>query len=209
MGIASNKTATMKKSLSALSAILLACACHGQDAWVKLAWDRSTDSTVTGYKVYYSQLGSGSMGLVNAGDTNQVVVSALIRIQTYSFYAVAYNAVGLESVPSNMVQYTVPGATNPPPSNVLPAPTNLRAQIIQREAGNVYRVDLIWSSIRDADTEIWQSIKGEPFSLVATVPAGTMHATFHLRRREYTFKTRSVNAYGQSPFSNNTILSFQ
>src|SRR6266571_6397176 len=81
---------------------------------VTLAWDRSTDSTVTGYKLYYTDVAAGSTSAINVGNATTNTVSGLVETKTYSFDVVAYNASGVESVPSNVINYSVPSANTAP-----------------------------------------------------------------------------------------------
>src|SRR6185295_16390570 len=51
---------------------------------------------------------------VNAGNVTSNTVSGLVETKTYSLYVVSYNASGVESVPSNVINYTVPSANTAP-----------------------------------------------------------------------------------------------
>jgi hypothetical protein len=73
-----------------------------------LMWDPSEDPSVTGYKVYYEEVGSGITNVVDAGESNTVTLTNLAPTLTYRFYVSAYNAEGLESDPSNVLQLTIP-----------------------------------------------------------------------------------------------------
>src|SRR5947199_113292 len=81
---------------------------------VTLAWDRSTDSTVTGYKLYYTDVAAGSTSAINVGNLTTNTVSGLVDSKAYSFNVVAYNSSGAESLPSNVINYTAPGVNTPP-----------------------------------------------------------------------------------------------
>lgn len=86
---------------------------------VTLAWDNSTDPTVTGYNIYYGVRSRGYTNIVNAGLTNTATVSNLVASTTYFFAATAYNSAGLESDFSVEVSYRIPDQprpTNPPVS---------------------------------------------------------------------------------------------
>ena len=86
--------------LLGLSALFLAWTPLTQGAQsVTTAWDRSTDSTVTGYKLYYTDVSAGTTSAINAGNVATSTVSGLLETKTYSFNVVAYNASGTESVP--------------------------------------------------------------------------------------------------------------
>src|SRR5260370_41089664 len=63
---------------------------------VVLAWDPSTDPTVTGYNVYYGTASHAYTNVISAGATNSIVVSNLTSGVTYYFAAPTYNLAGLE-----------------------------------------------------------------------------------------------------------------
>ena len=98
-----------------LSALFLAWSPFAQGVQsVTMAWDRSTDSTVSGYKLYYTDVATGTTSASNAGNASSNTVSGLLETKTYSFNVVAYNASGVESLPSNLINYTVPSSTGTP-----------------------------------------------------------------------------------------------
>src|SRR6266571_8973481 len=106
---------TTRFFLLGLSALFLAWSPFAQGAQsVTTAWDRSTDSTVTGYKLYYTDVSTGTTSAINAGNVTSNTVPGLVETKTYSFDVVAYNASGVESVPSNVINYTVPSANTAP-----------------------------------------------------------------------------------------------
>ena len=106
---------TTRFLLLGLSALFLAWSPFAQATQsVTLAWDRSTDTTVTGYKLYYTDVAAGSTSAINAGNVTSNTVPGLLETKTYSFYVVSYNASGVESVPSNVISYTVPSANTAP-----------------------------------------------------------------------------------------------
>src|SRR5438445_6621438 len=106
---------TTRFFLLGLSALFLAWSPFAQGTQsVTTAWDRSTDSTVTGYKLYYTDVSTGTTSAINAGNVTSNTVPGLVETKTYSFDVVAYNASGVESVPSNVINYTVPSANTAP-----------------------------------------------------------------------------------------------
>ena len=75
---------------------------------VKLAWDASPSSGVTGYKIYY-RTASGRSGLpLDVGNVTTATISNLNDSTTYVFSVTAYNPSGIESARSNEVSYTTP-----------------------------------------------------------------------------------------------------
>jgi hypothetical protein len=89
---------------------------------VMLAWDPSSDPTVTGYNVYYGSSSRNYTNVIPAGSATSATVSNLVSGVTYYFAATTYTATGLESDYSAEASYSVP-APNAPPT--LDALTNL------------------------------------------------------------------------------------
>jgi hypothetical protein len=81
-------------------------------ASVTLAWDPSPSSGIAGYRLHYGTSSGTHPNIINVGNVTTATVSRLTAGQKYYFVATAYNAVGLESPPSNEVSVTV--AANPP-----------------------------------------------------------------------------------------------
>src|SRR5579859_7662591 len=96
---------------------------------VALAWDASTDPTVTGYKVYYGATSRNYTNVVLACTATSATVSNLANGVTYYFAATTVTLDGLESVYSTEASYAVPLLNTPP---TLDALTNLT---INQDAG--------------------------------------------------------------------------
>ncbi len=79
---------------------------------VRLAWNASPSSGVTGYRVYYRTSSGSQSSSVNAGDVLTATVSDLDDATTYLFSVTAYNSAGLESSRSNEVSYHDSGVTS-------------------------------------------------------------------------------------------------
>ena len=75
---------------------------------VTLAWDPSTDPTVTGYNVYYGGASGTYTNEICAGNATNVTISGLVQGATYYFAATTYAASGMESPFSSEVSYLVP-----------------------------------------------------------------------------------------------------
>jgi chitinase len=107
-----------------LGVILAACValfygCRAEGATVTLAWDPNTEPDIAGYKIYYGSPPGTYTNVVNPGNVTNTTITDLEAPFTYAFYATCYNTSGLESEPSNVVQYTVPNPEPPaPPQNV-------------------------------------------------------------------------------------------
>jgi hypothetical protein len=85
---------------------LFCSAAHGVQ--ITLAWDPSSNSTVTGYKLYWGTQSGQYALLADVGNTTTETVADLQAGTTYYFAATAYNAKGTESTHSNEAAYTVP-----------------------------------------------------------------------------------------------------
>jgi hypothetical protein len=81
------------------AAVLYACPCT-------LAWNNSSNSSAVGYALYYGITGSAVTNRLDVGMTNTVTFYNLLASSNYFFYVVAYDAVGTESLPSEVVDYS-------------------------------------------------------------------------------------------------------
>jgi hypothetical protein len=75
---------------------------------VTLAWDASPDPAVVGYALYYGVVNSSTTNRLDLGTTTSVTVTNLYAGSNYFFFVAAFNAFGMESVPSNMLLYRPP-----------------------------------------------------------------------------------------------------
>jgi hypothetical protein len=82
---------------------------------VSLEWDASPDATVTGYIVYYGTESGRYGSSTNVGNQLQARVDGLETGRRYYFVVTAYNAEGLESVPSNEADAEIPSVPSPGP----------------------------------------------------------------------------------------------
>lgn len=73
----------------------------GATSGVTLAWNRSSTTNVTGYRVYYGVVSRNYSNSVVAGNVTTNTVPGLVNGVTYFFAVTAYNASGLESNFSN------------------------------------------------------------------------------------------------------------
>jgi hypothetical protein len=85
---------------------------------VTLAWDPSTDPTVTGYNIYYGGASGTYTNEICAGNATNATISGLVQGATYYFAATTYAASDMESPLSSEVSYLVP--PNVPPVNQRP-----------------------------------------------------------------------------------------
>ena len=77
---------------------------------VSLAWDRSSDSSVIGYRIYYGMATQTYTNMVDVGNATNVTISGLADGTTNYFAATAYDILGLESDYSSELSYSVPTA---------------------------------------------------------------------------------------------------
>ena len=78
---------------------------------VKLMWDASTNTCVAGYKVCYGKVNSTVTNSLDVGNSLETAVANLTAGTNYFFQIVAYDVYGVESDPSNQIQYTPPVLT--------------------------------------------------------------------------------------------------
>jgi hypothetical protein len=83
---------------------------------LKLAWDPSPDTSVTGYRLYYGTSGGSYTNVVDAGNRTDYTVTGLDAGTTYYFAATAYTGAGDESTFSNVTSYSLPGSPSAPSS---------------------------------------------------------------------------------------------
>jgi hypothetical protein len=106
-------------TLVSLSTTLLFIA-DAHAAQVMLAWDRNTQSGITGYKVYYGIASGNYTYNQDVGNVTTYTVTGLNSGTTYYFVATDYTASNTESGYSNEVSTTTPtapGTNNPPVAN--------------------------------------------------------------------------------------------
>jgi len=88
--------------------ILTALITSVQAASVTLAWNRSTNAIVAGYKIHDGVATHTYTNIVNAGNATNTIISGLIPGTTYYFVATTYTASGVESLFSGELSYSVP-----------------------------------------------------------------------------------------------------
>jgi hypothetical protein len=85
-------------------------------ASLKLAWDPSPDTSVTGYRLYYGTSSGSYTNVVDAGNRTDYTVTGLDAGTTFYFAATAYTGTGDESTFSNETTYSLPGSPSTPSS---------------------------------------------------------------------------------------------
>jgi len=106
---------------------------------VTLAWNRSSNTNVAGYNIYYGGASGTYTNEISAGNATNATVSGLVQGTTYYFAVTTCAASGMESPFSSEISYTVPSSNNLPtitltaPSNgagyTAPATINLAASV--------------------------------------------------------------------------------
>jgi hypothetical protein len=72
-----------------------------------LAWNASTSSLVTGYKLYYGTQSGNYTNSIDTGTQTQGTITGLQDSVTYYSAVTAYDAQGAESPPSNQVNFVI------------------------------------------------------------------------------------------------------
>jgi fibronectin type 3 domain-containing protein len=75
---------------------------------VKLNWQASTSTGVTGYKVYRSTISGGYYGLLTSLAALTFTDTAVQSGATYYYVVAAVNSAGLQSAYSNQVKAVIP-----------------------------------------------------------------------------------------------------
>ncbi|HMP82424.1 MAG TPA: fibronectin type III domain-containing protein [Verrucomicrobiota bacterium] len=96
-------------------ATVLVCASPMFAAQVTVGWDPSPGSSVTGYKVYCSTNSGEYFMQLDAGNNTIATITNLTEGVRYIFVVTAYTESGVESLPSNELEYQVP--VTPPPNS--------------------------------------------------------------------------------------------
>jgi hypothetical protein len=81
---------------------------------VTLAWDPSSDPSITGYRLHYGVSSGNYTATIDPGNITTATVTQLNAGITYFFVVTAYDGAGVESLPSNEVSLTI--SVLPPPA---------------------------------------------------------------------------------------------
>jgi len=107
---------------------------------VTLGWNASPDPSVVGYQVYDGRSSQIYTNIINVGSKTSVTVSNLAVGGTYYFAVTAYDVLGLESLFSNELSYTVPSGTVAPRLQVQLLPGRLLRLSAAGLVGQTYQV---------------------------------------------------------------------
>ena len=78
-----------------------------------LLWNQNPEPNIAGYKVFHGEVNT-SPTMINVGNVLSRAFTNLVAGRTYFFYVTAYNTAGLESNPSQTLNYTSPAQNQPP-----------------------------------------------------------------------------------------------
>jgi Divergent InlB B-repeat domain/Fibronectin type III domain len=81
------------------------------DPSLVLAWNPSASPEVVGYLVYYGNDGTNLASAVDVGTNTSVTMPGLQAGTTNAFEVVGYDINGVQSPPSNLIEYSVPTVT--------------------------------------------------------------------------------------------------
>ncbi len=96
--------------------IILISVAYAAASQVTLAWDASTSTGVTGYRLHVGTAPGSYAQSFDAGNTTSYTVTNLTAGVTYYFVATAYDSAGNTSGYSNEVSTTIPGGTAATPA---------------------------------------------------------------------------------------------
>src|SRR6266571_4108691 len=91
-----------------LALLVLLCASPAFASDVRLAWDANSETTLSGYKLYYGTASRNYATVINVANRTTYTVTAL-GPGTYYFAVTAYDTLGNESAFSNEVFTTIAG----------------------------------------------------------------------------------------------------
>jgi hypothetical protein len=104
---------------------------------VTLAWNRSSDTNVAGYNIYYGGASGAYTNEISVGNATNATISGLVQGTVYYFAATTYAASGMESPFSSEVSYTVP---IPPGVQLGVKPTRQFTLTVTGTIGHTYNI---------------------------------------------------------------------
>lgn len=125
-------------------------ALSGPGNFVTLAWDRSPDSSVAGYRIYYGAASGNYTNSIVVGNVTTNAVQGLTSGVTYFFAVTAYDASGLESSFSNETSNTAP--TGLPTVQLRMAANGQAVLTVQGQIGHTYEIQA------SQDLKTWTAI---------------------------------------------------
>jgi hypothetical protein len=135
-------------------------------ASVTLAWDPSTNPSVTGYRIYWGTTSGSYTNSANAGNSFIYTVSGLNSGTTYYFVATCYTGTGAESGYSNQVSTTTPAAA-PSKTTLSVTPAWIIADTADFNGDG--KIDILWRNTATGQNVLWY-MNGAEFSGSGTLP---------------------------------------
>jgi len=167
----------MRVLLPSLLLVTLSCFQPGSaDASqsLTLAWSPSPDPSVVGYNIYSGLTNHVFDHKVSVAGANSVTIAGLLEGNTYYFVATAYNAAGLESLPTGEISYTVPGARL-----TVTQTKNGVASTIQIASANLVRAS--WTLQSSPDLKTWSTLSTGSNSAVQVTVSNTFAPAAYFR----------------------------
>jgi uncharacterized protein (UPF0333 family) len=177
-------------------AIAVPCFCliapsPAEASQVNLAWNRNSESTVTGYKVHYGTASRSYTTTVDVGNSITHTVSSLDAGKTYYFAVTAYDGTERESGYSNEVSYTTSmGCTAPARPGSISYPSS----------NTTGSFTVSWAGVTEATSYVLERSTSSTFSLASQVYTGsaTSFTQTSLGSGTYYYRVRTVNSCGTS-----------
>jgi hypothetical protein len=149
---------------------------------VRLAWLPSADPQVTGYNIYQGTASGAYTRMEDVGNATTAVISNLTAGTTYFFAVTAYDAIGLESLPSNEASCTVPLPTVSLSLSKVEATASLEAFAIASTGSAPAQ----WALEMSRDLKLWNTITlGTNSTALVTVAVCAAPATFFRLKSDF------------------------
>ena len=150
---------------------------------VTLAWNASTSTDATGYRIYYGAASRNYTNSIVAGNVTSNTIPGLVIGVTYYFSVVAYNSSGLESTFSNEIMYTVPGGLAQ--LQILVAANKQAILTVTGKVGHTYEIQTT------ADLKTW--------TVIGTVTLGASGSTNYTNTNAGSFPKRFYRTRDTQP----------
>src|SRR5688572_27563906 len=148
------------------TAALFCCVVAAQaQSRVTLAWDRNSETNITGYKLYSGTVTRVYTDVINVGNVTTASMSNLAAGVTYRFAVTAYNALGTESDYSSEIAFTTTNIVTP---NIPPTLASLTNLTIDEDAG-AQTVSLTGISPGPENQTVTVTASATPPSLIPSV----------------------------------------
>ena len=133
---------------------------------VTLTWDSDTDTQIVGYRLYYGTASASYGQFVDVGNLTTTTLANLASGTTYFVVVTSYNAVGLESLPSNEVSFDLAADPTPVVSLFNPGSTiDGPATIILNASASVQGATIVKVEFYAGSNKLGEATSA-PYSLV-------------------------------------------